>query len=85
MARGEHGLSQSAETAGDPFTITVRQADGGLDFLGRAELRPIRLQLELLEPELVQQEVGVRSTIVVVGSARLLEAVEARSRENEQR
>lgn len=64
---------------------SYRPADEGLDFLGRAELRPIRLQLELLEPELVQQEVRVRSTIMVFGSARLLEPVEARSRKNERR
>jgi uncharacterized protein (TIGR00730 family) len=43
------------------------------DFMGREELRPVRLQLELLKPELVQQEHGVRSTIVVFGSTRILD------------
>ncbi|WP_276931676.1 LOG family protein, partial [Elstera cyanobacteriorum] len=33
-------------------------------------LRPVRLQLELLKAELVQQEQGVESTVVVFGSAR---------------
>lgn len=42
------------------------------DFMLRPELRPIRLQLELLKPELVQQEQGVESTIVIFGSARIL-------------
>jgi uncharacterized protein (TIGR00730 family) len=41
-------------------------------FLLREELRPVRMQLELLKPELIQQEQGVRSTIVIFGSARIL-------------
>ncbi len=41
-----------------------------LDFLNRPEMRPIRLELELLKPELVQQENAIVSTIVVFGSAR---------------
>jgi uncharacterized protein (TIGR00730 family) len=40
-------------------------------FLLREELRPVRMQLELLKPELVQQEQGVRNTIVIFGSARI--------------
>jgi uncharacterized protein (TIGR00730 family) len=42
------------------------------DFLLREELRPVRMQLELLKPELVQQEHGIESTIVIFGSARVL-------------
>ena len=42
------------------------------DFLLREELRPIRLQLELLKPELVQDELGIESTVVIFGSARIL-------------
>ena len=41
------------------------------DFLLREELRPVRMQLELLKPELVQQEQGINSTIVIFGSARI--------------
>lgn len=40
------------------------------DFLLREELRPVRLQLELLKPELILQEHGIEATIVVFGSAR---------------
>ncbi len=40
-------------------------------FLLREELRPVRMQLELLKPELVQQELGIQSTIVIFGSARI--------------
>ncbi|WP_447980041.1 LOG family protein [Candidatus Nitrospira bockiana] len=59
---------------------SYRRADQDLDFLARPELRPVRMQLELLKPELIQQEAGIRSTIVVFGSARLLEASAARER-----
>ena len=41
------------------------------EFLLREELRPVRMQLELLKPELVQQEQGIESTIVIFGSARI--------------
>jgi uncharacterized protein (TIGR00730 family) len=41
-----------------------------IDFLNRDALRPVRLQVELLKPELIQQEQGIESTIVVFGSAR---------------
>src|SRR5687768_3053239 len=42
------------------------------EFLLREELRPVRMQLELLKPELVQHEHGIESTIVIFGSARIL-------------
>jgi uncharacterized protein (TIGR00730 family) len=41
------------------------------EFLLRDELRPVRMQLELLKPELIQQEHGIESTIVIFGSARI--------------
>jgi len=47
------------------------------EFLLREELRPVRMQLELLKPELVQQEQGVQNTIVIFGSARILPPEEA--------
>jgi uncharacterized protein (TIGR00730 family) len=49
-----------------------RLAFTDVDFLLREELRPIRLQLELLKPELVQDEQGVEATIVLFGSARVV-------------
>ncbi len=48
-------------------------------FLLREELRPVRMQLELLKPELVQQELGIESTIVIFGSARVLPPDAARA------
>src|SRR5579885_1992782 len=50
------------------------------EFLGRKDLRAVRLQLELLKPELVLREHKIRSTIVVFGSARILSPEEARRR-----
>ena len=41
-------------------------------FLLREEMRPVRMQLELLKPELVQDEQGIESTVVIFGSARIV-------------
>lgn len=41
------------------------------DFLCRDELRPVRLQLELLKPELLMSEAEIGSTIVLFGGARI--------------
>lgn len=41
------------------------------DFLCRDELRPVRLQLELLKPEMLMSEYGVESTVVLFGGARI--------------
>ena len=41
------------------------------EFLLRQELRPVRMQLELLKCEMQQQEQGIESTIVIFGSARI--------------
>ena len=45
-------------------------------FLGREDLRPVRLQLELLKAELMLQEQKIDSTIVVFGSTRTVERKE---------
>jgi uncharacterized protein (TIGR00730 family) len=47
------------------------------DFLLREELRPVRFQLELLKPDLIQQEHGIDSTVVIFGSARHLAGEDA--------
>lgn len=54
-------------------------------FLRRDEMRPVRLMLEMAKADLLQREAAIRSTIVVFGSARLLEASEARERLQEAR
>ncbi|MBE2245592.1 MAG: LOG family protein [Burkholderiaceae bacterium] len=42
------------------------------EFLLREELRPVRMQLELLKPDMVMTEHGIDATIVLYGSARIL-------------
>jgi uncharacterized protein (TIGR00730 family) len=41
------------------------------EFLLREELRPVRFQLELLKPEMLLDEAGIASTLVMYGSARI--------------
>ncbi|WP_405402009.1 LOG family protein [Paracoccus sp. Ld10] len=41
------------------------------DFLLRDELRPVRLQLELLKPQMIMDEHGIESTVVMFGGARI--------------
>jgi uncharacterized protein (TIGR00730 family) len=53
---------------------SYRLAFTDTEFLLREELRPVRMQLELLKPDLVQAEQGIVSTIVIYGSARILAA-----------
>jgi uncharacterized protein (TIGR00730 family) len=48
-----------------------RLAFADRDFLTREELRPVRLQLELLKPQLVMDERGIETTIVMFGGARI--------------
>lgn len=50
-----------------------RLAFADQDFLTREELRPVRLQLELLKPHMMLDEQGIESTVVVFGSARIPE------------
>lgn len=50
------------------------------EFLLRDACRPVRLQLELLKPELIQAEHKIESTIVVFGSARILDPETAMKR-----
>lgn len=57
-----------------------RRADSDSAFLQRDELRAVRLQLEWYKPELIQQDEGIESTIVVFGSARLLEPEAAQAK-----
>ncbi len=58
-------------------STSYRQSHLDTDFMGRAELRPVRLQLELLKPELIMNENGVQSTVVVFGGTRVIEREKA--------
>lgn len=55
-------------------------AEEDLEFLKREELRPARLELELLKPELALREHRIESTIVVFGGTRVIEASRAQTK-----
>ena len=55
------------------MSSAYRLAYADEDFLCREELRPVRLQLELLKPEMILMEAGIRSTVVMFGGARIPE------------
>jgi len=57
---------------------SYRVAYKDVDFLGRPEMRAARIELELLKPELYLQRNGIRSTIVVFGSTRIVAPSDAR-------
>jgi uncharacterized protein (TIGR00730 family) len=65
-----------------PYTSSssYRLAYQDEEFILRDELRPVRLQLELLKPELILQENHIESTVVVFGSARIPEPETAQAR-----
>jgi uncharacterized protein (TIGR00730 family) len=71
-AEQEAKFSDAAAT-GTPQTRhpAYRLAFQDTAFLLREELRPVRFQLELLKPEMLLDEAGVGSTLVIYGSARI--------------
>ena len=82
-AREDAAHASRARPTAQTRSPSYRLAYADPDFLLRDELRPVRLQLELLKPELVLREHGIESTLVVFGSARVLSpeaAMEGRRR-----
>jgi uncharacterized protein (TIGR00730 family) len=76
---GEEAAAASAAGRYAGPGSAFRLAFTDTEFLLREELRPVRMQLELLKPELVQAEQGVESTIVIFGSARIVPAQAAQA------
>jgi len=75
-ARNFPSAEEDAQAATPPLRYdgpesSYRLAFTDTDFLLQPELRPVRMQLELLKPEMVQQAQGIESTIVIFGSARI--------------
>ena len=66
-AEFEKTQQQTPQTAHPAYRLAFQDTD----FLLRDELRPVRFQLELLKPEMLLDEAGVGSTLVVYGSARI--------------
>lgn len=52
---------------------SYRLAYQDADFIRRPDMRPLRLELELLKPEILLEEQGVDETIVVFGGTQLVE------------
>ncbi len=61
---------------------SYRLAYDDFDFMMRDELRPLRLQLELLKPEITMSEHGITSTVVIFGSTRTLDSTAAQANFN---
>jgi len=80
--RSEYPMSKPIE--GNTHAIlnspSYRLAEEDTDFLKQDALRPVRVQLELLKPEMVLAEHEVRSTIVAFGGTQIVEQHEAESR-----
>jgi uncharacterized protein (TIGR00730 family) len=70
-----------------PQTLSnaYRLAYTDYDFMMRDELRPVRLQLELLKPDLVLNEHRIEGTVVIFGSARIPDPRTAADRLSEAR
>lgn len=63
----ERAEQQKKETIGPAYSLAFTDTE----FLLREELRPVRLQLELLRPELVLRDHGIESAIVFFGSSKI--------------
>ncbi len=80
---------QDMETARDiPDTPQTRSPAYRLafaddSFICRDELRPVRLQLELMKPELLMSEYGIESTVVLFGGARIPEPAQKHTAKTE--
>ncbi|MBI2480820.1 MAG: LOG family protein [Planctomycetia bacterium] len=59
---------------------SYRLAEEDTDFLKQDALRPVRLQLELLKPEMALAEHGIQSTIIAFGGTQIVERHEAEER-----
>lgn len=75
-ARAAKLHADSPQCRAPSYTLAYQDTD----FLLRDELRPVRLQLELLKAELAQQENQIDSTVVIFGSARIKAPGEARAK-----
>lgn len=60
-------IPDTPQTRAQAYRLAFEDAD----FLRRDRLRAVRLQLELLKPELLMQEAGIESTVVFFGGARI--------------
>jgi uncharacterized protein (TIGR00730 family) len=75
LPRSSRTIKQVKEVPKTPQSSShaYRLAFADDDFMTRRELRPVRLQLELLKTEMVLTESGIVSTVVLFGGARIPE------------
>jgi len=75
LAHSDEDLHAARSVPDTPQTRspTYRLAYADDDFLTRRELRPVRLQLELLKTEMALTARGIQSTVILFGGARLPE------------
>jgi uncharacterized protein (TIGR00730 family) len=75
LPHSDEDLERSKSVPDTPQTRapSYRLAWNDADFMTRRETRSIRLQLELLKPEMILAEKGILSTVVMFGGARLPE------------
>ena len=59
---------------------SYRLAEVDIEFLGRGEQRPVRMQLELQKVESLLRENNIESTVVVFGGTQIVSKVEAESK-----
>ncbi len=72
-------LRAQADLGLPPQPVSNRLAFADPAFMLRREVRGIRLQMEMLKPDLVQQAMGIEHTVVVFGSARFVSQVQAQA------
>ncbi len=72
-AKQEVGFAKKQLSTPQTESPSYKLAFQDHDFLLREELRPVRFQLELLKPEMLLDEAGIASTLVIYGSARIPE------------
>src|SRR3546814_153713 len=76
-AKDDAQFAKQATTTPQTAHPAYKLAFQDTDFLLREDLRPVRFQLELLKPELLLDEAGIESTLVIYGSARIPEPSQA--------
>jgi uncharacterized protein (TIGR00730 family) len=71
----------SAQTKSESYKLAFDDPE----FLLRDELRAVRLQLEIMKPEIIQQELGINSTVVMFGGSRIPDPETAAKRLQEEK
>jgi hypothetical protein len=74
-------VAQNRRAILDSSSYVLAEVD--IDFLGRPEQRPVRMQLELQKAETLLRENKITSTIVVFGGTQIVPREEAQSRLDE--